>query len=156
MRLLVSDANILIDMEAGGVPDLLYREEIEPGSPGLEAMGLKVMEVHGEHVRYAEQLNARHNPALPGGSGRKPSHHDYLALALARQESCALLTGDSLLRTVARKEHVEVMGSIGLLCAMVDHRLLTVDKAFAALGRMKQGRRWLPWSEAERQLNARR
>lgn len=47
MRLLISDANILIDMEAGalmetlfqlpmqfGIPDLLYYEEIEPGSPG--------------------------------------------------------------------------------------------------------------------------
>lgn len=46
MRLLISDANILIDMEAGalmetlfqlpmqfGIPDLLYYEEIEPGSP---------------------------------------------------------------------------------------------------------------------------
>jgi hypothetical protein len=44
MRLLISDANILIDMEAGalmetlfqlpmqfGIPDLLYYEEIEPG-----------------------------------------------------------------------------------------------------------------------------
>jgi hypothetical protein len=47
MRLLISDANILIDMEAGalmetlfrlpmqfGIPDLLYYEEIEPGCPG--------------------------------------------------------------------------------------------------------------------------
>ena len=45
MRLLISDANILIDMEAGallerlfrlpmqfGIPDLLYYEEIEEGS----------------------------------------------------------------------------------------------------------------------------
>lgn len=53
MRLLISDANILIDMEAGalmetlfqlpmqfGIPDLLYYEEIEPGSPGLEDLGL--------------------------------------------------------------------------------------------------------------------
>ena len=54
MRLLISDANILIDMEAGalmetlfqlpmqfGIPDLLYYEEIEPGSPGLEGLGLR-------------------------------------------------------------------------------------------------------------------
>lgn len=54
MRLLISDANILIDMEAGvlfrlpmefGIPDLLYYEEIEPGSPGLADSGLKIMEV---------------------------------------------------------------------------------------------------------------
>ncbi len=56
MRLLISDANILIDMEAGalmetlfqlpmqfGIPDLLYYEEIEPGSPGLEDLGLQVI-----------------------------------------------------------------------------------------------------------------
>ena len=54
MLLLISDANILIDMEAGqlmeklfqlpmqfAMPDILYWEEIEPGTPGLEVMGLK-------------------------------------------------------------------------------------------------------------------
>lgn len=63
MRLLISDANILIDMEAGalmetlfqlpmqfGIPDLLYYEEIEPGSPGLEELGLQVMEVIGDFL----------------------------------------------------------------------------------------------------------
>ena len=58
MRLLISDANILIDMEAGalmetlfrlpmqfGIPDLLYYEEIEPGSPGLERLGLSAAEI---------------------------------------------------------------------------------------------------------------
>lgn len=69
MRLLISDANILIDMEAGalmetlfrlpmqfGIPDLLYYEEIEEGSPGLEQLGLKIMEVSGEFVKYAAAL----------------------------------------------------------------------------------------------------
>lgn len=53
MLLLISDANILIDMEAGelmetffslplqfAMPDIIYMEEVEPGSPGLEAQGL--------------------------------------------------------------------------------------------------------------------
>lgn len=61
MRLLISDANVLIDMEAGallerlfrlpmqfGIPDLLYYEEIEEGSPGLEQLGLQIMEVSGD------------------------------------------------------------------------------------------------------------
>jgi hypothetical protein len=61
MRLLISDANILIDMESGalmdklfalpmqfGIPDLLYYEEIEPGTPRLDDLGLQVMEVDGE------------------------------------------------------------------------------------------------------------
>lgn len=56
MRLLISDANILIDMECAGlltllfrlpdrfgIPDLLYYEEIEPGTSGLEALGLEAL-----------------------------------------------------------------------------------------------------------------
>ena len=123
MRLLISDANILIDMEAGalmetlfqlpmqfGIPDLLYYEEIEPGSPGLEDLGLQVMEVNGDFVAYAEQLPGQHNHLLPAKNGPKPSHNDYLALALAKQETCTLLTGDANLRIVANKEQVNVMG----------------------------------------------
>lgn len=69
MRLLISDANILIDMEAGalmetlfrlpmqfGIPDLLYYEEIEEGRPGLEQLGLQIMEVSGDFVKYAALL----------------------------------------------------------------------------------------------------
>lgn len=167
MRLLISDANILIDMESGalmetlfrlpmqfGIPDLLYYEEIEPGSPELEALGLQIMEVRGDFVAYAQQLPGRYNHQLPARHGAKPSHNDYLALALAKQEDCTLLTGDTNLRLVADSEQVAVMGTIGLLCAMIEHQLLTVDAALLALDRMKSGKRRLPWPEAERILNA--
>jgi hypothetical protein len=167
MRLLISDANILIDMEAGalmatlfqlpmqfGIPDLLYHEEIEQGSPGLADLGLQIMEVSGEFVAYAAQLPAQHNHLLPAKSGPKPSHNDYLALALAKQEACTLLTGDANLRLVASKEQVDVMGTIGLLCAMIEHQLLTVDGALKALDHMKSSKRRLPWPEAEKAVNA--
>lgn len=167
MRLLISDANILIDMESGalmetlfrlpmqfGIPDLLYYEEIEPGSPELEALGLQIMEVRGDFVAYAQQLPGRYNHQLPARHGAKPSHNDYLALALAKQEDCTLLTGDTNLRLVADSEQVAVMGTIGLLGAMIEHQLLTVDAALLALDRMKSGKRRLPWPEAGRILNA--
>ena len=82
MQLLISDANILIDMEAGvlmetlfqlpmqfGIPDLLYYEEIEPGSPGLAELGLQIMEVSGDFVAYAQQLPGQHNHLLPANNG---------------------------------------------------------------------------------------
>ncbi len=166
MRLLISDANILIDMEAGalmetlfklpmqfGIPDLLYYEEIEEGSAGLEDLGLQVMEVSGEYVAYAQRLAGLHNHLLPAKNGPKPSHNDYLALALAKQEGCVLLTGDSNLRIVAKQENVNVMGSVWLLGAMIGSKLLTVDDALKALDRMKSSKRRLPWSEAESFLN---
>lgn len=167
MRLLISDANILIDMEAAalmatffqlpmqfGIPDLLYYEEIEPGSPGLEDLGLQILEVRGEFVAYAQQLPAKYNHLLPGNNGYKPSHNDYLALALAKQETCTLLTGDANLRIVADEEKVNVMGTIGLMCAMLENQLLTVDDALKALEKMKSAKRRLPWLEAEKRLNA--
>jgi predicted nucleic acid-binding protein len=166
MRLLISDANILIDMEAGalmdtlfqlpmlfGIPDLLYYEEIERGYPGLDRLGLQIMEVDGEFVKYAAELTAKYRHALSVNHGRAPGHNDYLALALAKQKSCTLLTGDANLRWVATEEQVTVMGTIGLLCAMVENQLLTVDDALRALDRMKERNRWLPWPTAEKKLN---
>lgn len=165
MRLLISDANILIDMEAGalmetlfrlpmqfGIPDLLYFEEIEPGSPGLEELGLQIMEVSGDFVKYAEGLPQQYNHMLPAKNGQKPNHNDYLALALAKQEACTLLTGDANLRIVASSEQVSVMGTIGLLCAMVENQLLSVADALKALQKMKEGKRRLPWQDAEKLL----
>lgn len=165
MRLLISDANILIDMEAGalletifrlpmqfGIPDLLYYEEIEPGSPGLENMGLHIMEVSGDFVKYAENLPRQYSHLLPARNGPKPGHNDYLALALAKQESCTLLTGDANLRAVASQEHITVMGTIGLLRAMLENQLLGVNDACKALDRMKQRKRRLPRPEAEKML----
>lgn len=167
MSLLISDANILIDMEAGelmetlfqlpmqfGMPDVLYYEEIEEGSPGLEQLGLQIMEISGVFVKYAEKLPDQYNSTLPARNGAKPSHNDYLALALAKQESCTLLTGDANLRIVAEHEQVTVKGTIKLLCAMVENRLLSVDDAFVALGKMKESKRRLPWAKAESILNA--
>jgi len=165
MRLLISDANILIDMEAGalmetlfrlpmqfGIPDLLYFEEIEPGSPGLEELGLQIMEVSGDFVKYAEGLPQQYDHMLPAKNGQKPNHNDYLALALAKQEACTLLTGDANLRIVASSEQVSVMGTIGLLCAMVENQLLSVADALKALQKMKEGKRRLPWQDAEKLL----
>lgn len=85
MRLLISDANILIVMEAGalmdtlfqlpmqlGIPDVLYYEEIEPGSPGLEDLGLRIMEVSGDFVAYAQQLPGQYHHLLPAKTAPSP------------------------------------------------------------------------------------
>lgn len=157
MLLLISDANILIDMEAGelleklfelpmqfAMPDVLYWEEIEPGTPGLEERGLRVMEISGEYVAYAA--------GLPDKYGSDPSPNDYLALALAKQEGCPLLTGDQALKQAALAEEVPAMGTVWLLRVMVENRIINVQQALAALALMKERKRWLPWAEAERIL----
>ena len=161
MLLLISDANILIDIEAGklkerlfqlpmqfAMPDILYWEEIEPGTPGLEEQGLQILEITGQYVQYAS--------ALPSKYGTAPSPNDYLALALAKQEGCPLLTGDQDLKAAAQAEDVPVMGTVWLLRTMVENHLLSVDEAIAALTLMKECKRRLPWTDAERILNSMR
>lgn len=159
MLLLISDANILIDMEAGGlldklfllpmhfgIPDVLYWEEIEPGTPGLAARGLLLMEISSAFVQYAA--------ALPGKHGTHASSNDYLALALAKQEACALLTGDRALKMAAEAEDVQVMGTVWLLQAMLEHQVLQLDEALAALALMKERNRRLPWVQAQQILGS--
>jgi len=158
MLLLISDANILIDLEAGellgvlfklpmhfGIPDILYWEEIEPGTPGLEEQGLRVLEVTGKYVEYAASLLEKY--------GTEPCSNDFLALALAKQEGCPLLTGDQALKAAAQAEDVTVMGTVWLLRTMVENDLLTVDRALTALSLMRDRKRRLPWTDAERILN---
>jgi len=157
--LLISDANILIDMEAGGllqkffslpmrigIPDILYREEIEPGTPGLEELGLVLLEVEGSFVEYAFNLPLRY--------GNGPSHNDYLALSLAKQESCPLLTGDQKLKKVAIAENVDTKGTIWVLKSLIANDIIKVQEAFDSLDRMRQSGRRLPWKEAEQILSA--
>ena len=72
-RLLISDANILIDMEKGGitrqmfqldavfaVPEVLYEEELRDSHPNLIALGLQPRELTAYTIAYAEALIARH------------------------------------------------------------------------------------------------
>lgn len=103
------------------------------------------MEMTSDYVEYALRL-----PEQYGGTA---CHNDYLALALAKQEGCPLLTGDQGLKQAALGEDVSVMGTVWLLRAMVENRLLSVDGALQALDRMKTRKRRLPWQEAQRILH---
>jgi hypothetical protein len=49
-----------------------------------------------------------------------------------------------------------VMGTVWLLRTMVENHLLSVDEAIAALTLMKEGKRRLPWTDAESILNGMR
>ncbi len=159
-QLLISDANILIDMEKGGitrqmfqldavfaVPDLLYEEELREEHPHLPELGLRTLELSEENVAWAAELVVRYKKT-------GASIHDMLALALARQEQTTLLTGDGKLRIVAAEEHIAVRGTLWLVEQLMDARILTVQQTADAYDRMKAARRRLPWDEVERQLRA--
>ena len=156
MQLLISDANILIDLEEGAllqvffqlpyqfcVPDILYYEELEEQHGHLLDLGLGVRELGQESMIYADQI-------IQKFSG--PSRNDLFALALARQEDCPLLTGDAKLRQAAEKEAVIVMGTLWAVEALVTHQIISKPQAEASYEKMKAAGRWLPWKMALERL----
>ncbi len=92
MRLLISDANILIDIEDGGLaealfqlpysfmtPDMLFLDELDGDHGHLLECGLQLGELEPAAVAESERLAECY---------RGPSRYDCLALALAKQENC--------------------------------------------------------------------
>ena len=156
MLLLISDANILMDIEVGdlvapmfslgyqfAVPDILYYEELEEQHAHLLDMGLQTKTLSAKSVARVEVLSQTY---------AKPGRNDLFALALAEVEKCPLLTGDAALRQAAETEHVEVKGTVWLISEMVREQRITVAVARAALHKMRVNGRRLPWDVAEKML----
>ncbi|WP_287831557.1 DUF3368 domain-containing protein [Idiomarina sp.] len=156
-QVLVSDANILIDMEEGEllttffalpfefiIPDILFEEELVDEHPHLPELGLKLEELSGELMAKVFELIAVH---------AKPSRNDMFAMCLAMERGCPLLTGDKDLRVAAQQEGVLVKGTIGMVEAMIQQNIITVDQAEAAYQAMKNAGRRLPWDAVEASLN---
>ncbi|MCO7633669.1 PIN domain-containing protein [Pseudomonas guariconensis] len=159
MQLLISDANILIDLEEGElldqlfmlpyqftVPDILFFDELEIQHGHLLERGLGLGELTSETMRYAAELTSR---------TAGPSRNDCFALALAKQENCPLLTGDEALRKAARKEAVEVKGTLWVVEELVRSAIITVAQAHGAYERMRANARRLPWEMAHQRLDER-
>lgn len=156
MQLLISDANILIDLEEAQLtalmfqlpfrvmaPDLLFFDELAEQHGHLIGMGLELRELKPDAVTESEVLVKRYP---------RPNRNDCLALALAKQERCPLATGDRDLKEAATSEKVRVVGTLWFIELMVLHRLIATDEALAAYERMRLSGRRLPWPEAEKRL----
>ncbi|NBC12019.1 MAG: DUF3368 domain-containing protein [Gammaproteobacteria bacterium] len=159
MQLLISDANILIDMQVSGmlasmfqltyrfaVPDILFAEELAQHHPELPASGLNVLPLAAAAIADAVSLLDKYR-------GTGVSRNDIFAIAPARQEACPLLTGDKNLRMVAATEGTEVHGTLWLVEQMVLNRIAAPADAQAAYEAMRDEGRRLPWGKVERQLS---
>ena len=157
-RLLISDANIIIDMNTGGllrlmfrfdatfaVPDVLFEEELRTDHPELLRLGLKPLELREDTVVYAGRLVEKYRSL-------GASINDLLSLALAWQEKCPLLTGDGRLRTAGETEGIEVHGTLWLVEQMLKARTMNVRQAEAGYEKMRAAGRRLPWRDVDQQL----
>jgi predicted nucleic acid-binding protein len=158
MKLLISDANVLIDLEEAelsrlifdlefefATPDLLFEEELREHHEHLIEKGLLLAELTSESMIHSFELVDRY---------RKTGRMDCLTMALAKQEACVLLTGDKELRLAAEQEQIEVHGTIWLVEQLLLNQLLSHEEAVAAFERMKVANRRLPWSTANAMLRS--
>lgn len=157
MSLLISDANIVIDFEEGGilevlfelpddigVPDLLFEDELKDQHQDLLDLGLRLVELEETTVERLTELTGKY---------RGVSRLDMAALAAAEQEACPLVTGDRRLRQAAESEGVEVHGTLWLAEALVQEERLTVVRLKCAYDAMKAAGRRLPWGDVDSQLS---
>ena len=154
---LVTDTNIWIDLENGGIlvevfrlpfrfliPDFAIPELIRPRWETLEALGLEAHELVAEQLIELVQLRQTH---------RNLSIIDLAALLLARMLDATLLTGDWRLIELANANSLSVHGVLWLLDEMVHFQALTPGHAATALRRMlDQGAR-LPAEECRSRLS---
>jgi predicted nucleic acid-binding protein len=158
MPLLISDANVLIDMEVGGLiermfelphdfatPDILYVDELEEHHSYLPELGLDLAALDSSGVERAMELERRHP---------KVSVNDCIALVLAQQLSCRLMTGDNALREVARLQEVVVVGTLWLVEEMLAQAIVCPDEAREAFEAMRSSGRRLPWAKAKKTVQA--
>lgn len=154
--LLVGDANIFMDFAAADltpalfrlghelvVPEVLFHEELASRHAHLLELGLQLREMSGDQVQRAAVMMARH---------LGPSANDILALTLAVDLKCPLVTGDARLTAAAKAEGVDLLGTLSLIEQMVVSGQVSADAAHDAYDAMRKAGRRLPWEEVESQL----
>lgn len=157
MFLLISDANVLIDIECGNlssamfslpwkfaVPDILFSEELAERHGHLPQFGLIIKSLSSQLIAVAYQLRQQNS---------RTSINDLLALVLAKHENCQLLTGDKALRKVASSFGVKIHGTIWIVDQMIRHEKITCEIARVSFQRMLDCGSRLPLKEIEIILN---
>ncbi len=155
-QLLITDANIIIDIKVGGLleqmfqlhyefalPTLLFEQELSECHSELLDFGLTLLEVETDHFAEMQTL---------GNTYKGVSPYDLMALILARSMQVPLLTGDKKLRNVCESEGLTVNGTLWLIDEMYAAGTVSVKEAELAYVRMQEDGSRLPATEIEKQL----
>ena len=153
MAILVSDANIFVDITVANLttavfqledsiatPDVLYWQELQAHHPELPGLGLRIEQLPSEGVAEVERLHTNYTG---------PSSNDLFALVLAKTNEWTLLTGDRSLRQAAEEEAVEVHGTLWHVERMVTTQVINIEQAVTAFDLMRENHRRLPWNEVD-------
>lgn len=153
MTILVSDANIFIDMdvadltrqmfrldESFATPDVLYQEELAEQHSELPGLGLQIERLTATAISDVERMVILH---------QQNSVNDLMALALAKERQWPLLSGDRRLREAAVIERVEIHGTLWLVERLVTTKTISLSQAEVSFESMRNDGRRLPWTEVD-------
>ena len=153
---LVTDTNIWIDLDNGGIlddvfrlpydffiPDIATRELIRPPWKILQALGLDLKELAADQMIELAQLRLSH---------RYLSVIDLASFLLVRSLDAILLTGDSRLYEMATTNRLSVHGVLWLLDEIVRLRVLVPVQVAGALKKMLEAGARLPQDECCKRL----
>ena len=159
MRLVVQDANIIIDLIECEIFNLFFRlkQEVITTSLVLSEINraqqqtsfklairnkwLQVIEIDTIEYLHLQSLN------LPGLSVT-----DKFVLKLAEDRDAYLLTGDGKLRKTAEGCDVDVRGILWIFDQLVENNLLSPKDAYAKLEILRHRNQRLPQKEIDRRL----
>lgn len=156
--LIINDTNIWIDLKLInliekvfllpydiGVPDILYYDELnEVDGPVLAKNGIKILEMTEDEIM---------DTATRSSQAKRVSFNDLTTLVLAKSRGFTLVTGDGNLRNIAKKEKVELKGTIWLIDEMIRNNVISkLEGAEVCSELISLGRR-LPKTELESRIN---
>jgi rRNA-processing protein FCF1 len=150
---IILDTNICVDLFNGDLlkgvlelpycfclPDVVLAELKEPDGAALVSLGYKPVQSPPKTVEIAFQLAARYT---------KPSRADIFALAIAKELTITLLTGDDNLRKAAQSEQVNVHGLLWLMDKLFESKMVSGLILITALDIIIEKGAWLPKKEVE-------
>lgn len=153
-KILVSDTNIWIDLERGGLlaqvfslphefvtTDFVWYELHHPNGESLQALGLTVEPLSAPEVLNLEQLKKDLNNS---------SIADVSCFYLAESRRWTLLTNDGAVRKAGQRRQLDVRGVLWLMDELYINQVVTGEKLTKALDAMLEAGARLPAAECDR------
>ena len=160
-RVVVQDANILIDLEMADLFEAWFKFEIDAHTTDFVVRELK----RGHHLVALSHLNSgriqTHNfssetmtrlVTLKTEIGSSVSVPDCSALLLSIELDVPLLTGDNALRKQANRRSIEVHGTLWIMDMIVEHGIIPSRNMATRLNELLNQGRFLPRSECQSRI----
>jgi len=154
----ILDASVMLDFIEGRIfshlfscpctfitSDIIADEEINRSytRSQLHELGLIINELEPDELINIMELMEEHPELSP---------KDFSAYLFSVKYNGILASGDGALRRFAESHQITCHGTLWLLDHLVKRRLLTPPEGAKALGRMLNGKRWLPRAECEKRI----